>query len=114
MFVAFEWGNKEIEVQEITQEFVIEQIEDIQITPPEEQAPPPEPVVEDAPVNVEELQIVDDDVEVADVVIASVDDAADKIQQVFTPPAPTQRSREEVADDHIFEYLEEAPEFQGV
>lgn len=112
VFVAFEWGNKEIEVQEITQDFVIEQIEDIQITPPEEQQLPPEPEI-DQPVVVENLQIVEDDVEVADVQIAAVDDAADRIQQVFTPPAPTQRSREEVADDHIFEYLEEMPEFPG-
>ncbi|MBR8703663.1 energy transducer TonB [Porphyromonas levii] len=112
VFVAFEWGNKEITVEEISQNVVLEEIEDIQITPEEEQAPPPEPEIQQEVV-VEELTIVEDDVKVADVQIASVDDAANKLQQTFTPPAPAQRSREEVADDHIFEYLEEMPEFPG-
>lgn len=112
IFVAFEWGNKEITVDEIQQDFVLEEIEDIQITPPDEEPLPPEPEIE-TPVVVENLQIVEDDVKVADVQIVSVDDAANKLQQTFTPPAPTQRAREEVADDHIFEYLEEMPEFPG-
>ncbi len=112
VFVAFEWGNKDIKVEDVSTDFVLEEIEDIQITPPEEEQLPPEPEIE-TPVDVENLQIVEDDVEVADVEIASVDDATNKLQQTFTPPAPTQRSREEVADDHIFEYLEEMPEFPG-
>lgn len=112
VFVAFEWGNKEIKVEEIEQDFVLEEIEDIQITPQEEQQPEPEPEPQQEVV-VEELTIVEDDVKVADVQIVSVDDAANKLQQTFTPPAPTQRSREEVAEDHIFEYLEEMPEFPG-
>ena len=112
VFVAFEWGNKDVVVAEDDRNFVIEEVEDIQITPQEEEPLPPEPEVE-TPVVVENLQIVEDDVKVADVTIASVDDAANKLQQTFTPPAPTQRGREEVADDHIFEYLEEMPEFPG-
>lgn len=112
VFVAFEWGKSEIEVEDLEQTVVLEEIEDIQITPPEENQPMPEPQV-DTPVNVEVLQIVEDDVEVADVQIAAVDDAADRIQQVFTPPTPSQRGREEVPDDHVFEYLEEMPEFPG-
>ncbi|MDD7437513.1 MAG: TonB family protein [Bacteroidales bacterium] len=112
VFVAFEWGNKEITVGEISTDFVIEEIEDIQITPQDEQQPLPEPEIQQEVV-VEELTIVEDDVKVADVQIVSVDDAANKLQQTFTPPAPTQRSREEVAEDHIFEYLEEMPEFPG-
>lgn len=113
IFVAFEWGNRDIKIEEIEQTYVIEEVEDIQITPPEETPPPPPP----APVEevvVEVLQIVEDDVEVADVTIASVDDAADKVARDFTPPAPSQVGRkEEVADDHIFEFLEEMPEFPG-
>ncbi len=112
VFVAFEWGNKDVVVAEDDRNFVIEEVEDIQITPQEEEPLPPEPEVE-TPVVVENLQIVEDDVKVADVTIASVDDAANKLQQTFTPPAPTQRAREEVAEDHIFEYLEEMPEFPG-
>ena len=112
VFVAFEWGNKDIKVEQIDTDFVLEEIEDIQITPPDEEPLPPEPEIE-TPVVVENLQIVEDDVKVAEVEIASVDDAANKLQQTFTPPAPSQRGREEVADDHIFEYLEEMPEFPG-
>lgn len=113
IFVAFEWGNRDIQIEEIEQTYVIEEVEDIQITPPDETPPPPPP----APVEevvVEVLQIVEDDVEVADVTIASVDDAADKVARDFAPPAPSQVGRkEEVADDHIFEFLEEMPEFPG-
>ncbi|MDN4754339.1 energy transducer TonB [Porphyromonadaceae bacterium W3.11] len=112
VFVAFEWGKSDITIQDIEQDVVLEDIEDIEITPPEENEPLPEPEP-DTPVNVEVLQIVEDDVEVADVQIASVDDAADKVQQVFTPPAPSQRGREEIPEDHVFEYLEEMPEFPG-
>ncbi len=113
IFVAFEWGNRDIKIEEIESNMVIEEIEDIQITPPDEDTPPPPPP-EEAPVNVEVLQIVEDDVEVADVEIASVDDSFDKLQQKFTPPAPTQRGRaEQVQEDTIFEFLEEMPEFPG-
>ena len=114
IFVAFEWGNREIEVQDIQDNSVVEEIEDIQITPPEEDTPPPPPP-EEAPVNVEVLQIVEDDVKVADVELASVDDSFDKLQQTFTPPAPTQRGRaeEKVEDDTVFEFLEEPAEFPG-
>lgn len=114
IFVAFEWGNRDIEIQDIQSNAVVEEIEDIQITPPDEDTPPPPPP-EEAPVNVEVLQIVEDDVKVADVQIASVDDSFNKLQQTFTPPAPAQRGREEekVADDTIFEFLEEQAVFPG-
>lgn len=112
IFVAFEWGNKEIKVSDIQTKQVIEEIEDIQITPQEENTPPPP--APDQPVVVEQIQVVEDNVEVANVEIASVDDAFDKLQNTFTPPAPVQRSQEEVAEDtQIFEFLEEMPEFPG-
>lgn len=113
VFVAFEWGNKDIKVEELTRDFVLEEIEDIQITPPEEQTPPPEPEIE-TPIAPDNLTIVENDVKVADVEFVAVDDDLNKLQKTFTPPAPMQQSRrEEVADDHIFEYLEEMPEFPG-
>lgn len=112
LFVAFNWGKSNFEKKEIVQDQVIEEIEDIQITPPEENTPPPPPP--EQPVVVETLQIVEDDVEVADVEIVSVDDDPSKLQQTFTPPAPSQRGREEVVEDNtIFEFLEEMPEFPG-
>lgn len=113
VFVAFEWGTHDMEVEEIEQTAIIEEVEDIMITPPEE-TPPPPPEPEEAPVNVEILQVVEDDVEVADVEIASVDDAFDKLQQTFTPPAPAQQARvQEEVEDEIFEFLEEMPQFPG-
>lgn len=112
VFVAFEWGNRDIKVTEIETEQVIEEIEDIQITPPEENTPPPPPP--EQPVVVEQIQVVEDNVEVADVQITSVDDAFDKLQNTFTAPAPSQRGREEVVEDNtVFEFLEEMPEFPG-
>lgn len=112
LFVAFEWGNRKITVSDLQTEQVIEEIEDIQITPPDEDTPPPPPP--EQPVVVEQIQVVEDDVKVADVEIASVDDAFDKLQNTFTPPAPSQRGREEaVEDNQIFEFLEEMPEFPG-
>lgn len=112
IFVAFEWGNRDIEVGSIEIQQVIEEIEEVQITPPDENTPPPPPP--DQPVVVEQIQVVEDDVEVADVEITSVDDAFDKLQNTFTPPAPSQRGREEVVEDNtVFEFLEEMPEFPG-
>lgn len=114
VFVAFEWGTHDVKVDEVETDAVIEEVEDIMITPPDE-TPPPPPEPEEAPVNVEILQVVEDDVEVADVEIASVDDSFDKLQQTFTPPAPAQQGRkqEKVEEEQIFEFLEEMPEFPG-
>lgn len=112
IFVAFEWGNREIKVSDAQSDQVIEEIEDIQITPQDENTPPPPPP--EQPVVVEQIQVVEDNVKVADVEITSVDDAFDKLQNTFTPPAPDQRGREEVVEDNqIFEFLEEMPEFPG-
>ena len=113
IFVAFEWGNREIKVSEIETNQVIEEVEDIEITQQDQNTPPPPPPPA-AEVTPEEIKIVDDNVETADVTMVSVDDALNKMQTSFTPPAPVQRREEEEASENqIFEFLEEVPEFPG-
>ena len=44
VFVAFEWGTHDVKVDDVQSDAVIEEVEDIMITPPDETPPhPPSP-----------------------------------------------------------------------
>ncbi len=112
VFAAFEWGNQEITIKELADNTVIEEVEDIEVTPPDENTPPPPPPP--APAIVEEIVEVEDDVKVDDIEILSADDDENKKQVTFAPPsAGDGRAEESVDDNQIFDFLEEMPEFPG-
>ena len=112
VFTAFEWGKREITFQDISTDQVVEEVEDIQVTPPEENTPPPPPPP--APAIVEQIVEVEDDVKVNDFEILSVDDSEKTKQVTFAPPSSgTGRAEETVDDNKVFDFLEEMPEFPG-
>lgn len=112
VFTAFELGQKEIKFQDISSNQVVEEIENIEITPPDDnQAPPPPPPP--APAIAEEINVVENDVNIEQVEIISTDDNENKQQAIFAPPSAGTGRAETVQDDQIFDFLEEMPEFPG-
>ena len=108
MFVGFEWSDREITI--VQDEGVADVIaeEEIEITRPEDTPPPPPP----APAIAEELNVVEDDVKLDDVEIASSEDDATAAQQeAYVPPAVVEE--EEESEQQIFTVVEKMPEFPG-
>lgn len=111
MFVGFEWSNREITI--VQDEGVADVIaeEEIEITRPED-TPPPPPPPPPAPAIAEELNVVEDDVKLDDVEIASSEDDATAAQQeAYVPPAVVEE--EEESEQQIFTVVEKMPEFPG-
>lgn len=110
LFVGFEWGNREIKIAKASEgvaDIVAEQ--EIEITRPEKTPPPPPPP---APVVTEVLNVVEDNVEVADEVIVSSEDDANQAQvEAYIPPVVEEE--EEEAGQQIFTVVEKMPEFPG-
>ena len=111
MFVGFEWSDREITI--VQDEGVADVIaeEEIEITRPED-TPPPPPPPPPAPAIAEELNVVEDDVKLDDVEIASSEDDATAAQQeAYVPPAVVEE--EEESEQQIFTVVEKMPEFTG-
>ena len=111
MFVGFEWSDREITI--VQDEGVADVIaeEEIDITSPED-TPPPPPPPPPAPAIAEELNVVEDDVKLDDVEIASSEDDATAAQQeAYVPPAVVEE--EEESEQQIFTVVEKMPEFPG-
>ena len=111
MFVGFEWSDREITI--VQDEGVADGIaeEEIEITRPED-TPPPPPPPPPAPAIAEELNVVEDDVKLDDVEIASSEDDATAAQQeAYVPPAVVEE--EEESEQQIFTVVEKMPEFPG-
>ncbi len=109
-YVAFEWTDKDIEKYEqaVSQEVMFEE-EMIEQTVQEEQnTPPPPPPA--APEVIEEIQIVDDDVETADISINSEDDQT-QAQEVIQ--APVEMPEEDPEENIVFVVAEKMPSFPG-
>lgn len=110
MFVAFEWSerDKQIDMSGQVQDIVAEE-EMIPITEQQTTPPPPPPPQEVQKVE-EVLKIVENDVQVEDAQIMSSEDdnTAVEIKTVAPPPV-----EEEVKEEEIFQVVEEMPEFPG-
>ena len=110
MFVAFEWSerDKQIDTSQTVADVVFEEEIEIPITEqPEEVTPPPAPV--EAPAIVETLTIVDDDMDVESTQIASSEETGQAVEISYV--APTVEEEEEVIEEEIFEVVEQMPEF---
>lgn len=113
LFIAFEWTN-------VTRKYVntgvgdaiMEEEEEIvmtvQNTPPPPPPPPPMPDV------IEQLTVVEDDVEVAEVEMQSTEDDANTTVEVIQQTVETGPAEEEEAEaNQIFTVVEQEPEFPG-
>ncbi|MDD3077711.1 MAG: energy transducer TonB [Paludibacter sp.] len=108
IYIAFEWTEKEIKVYEqvdngLAAEEEIEIIQTAEVVPP----PPPPP----APDIVEEINVVDNDVEVASVDINTEDDK-DKAVDIAPVTSGTGPIVEE-EDNVVFQVVEKMPSFPG-
>lgn len=111
LFVGFEWSNSDITIAKDDGVADIIAEEEVEITRQENTPPPPPPPP--PPAAAEILSIVDDNVKLDDVDIASTEDNAAAAQtQTYVPPAVVQEEEEESAQQ-IFTVVEEMPEFPG-
>ncbi len=112
LFVSFEWSSTDVMVvsaQDQVQDIIAE--EEIEITRQENTPPPPPPPP--APAVAEVLTVVDDDVELDDVEIASSEDDASTAQvETYVAPVVDEEEEEESAQQ-IFTVVEKQPEFPG-
>lgn len=109
-YVAFEWTDRDVEKYDVavSQDVIFEE-EMIEQTVQEEQnTPPPPPPA--APDVIEEIQIVDDDVETADITISSEDDQT-QAQEVIQ--APIEMPEEDSEENIVFVVAEKMPSFPG-
>lgn len=110
LFVGFEWSDREITIAKSEGVADIIAEEEVEITRPEDTPPPPPPPP--APAVAEVLTVVEDDVKLDDVDIASTEDDASSAQvEAYTPPAVVEE--EEESSQQIFTVVETMPEFPG-
>lgn len=113
LFIAFEWTNVTRHSSNLgfNDAFVEEEEEivmTVQNTPPPPPPPPPMPDV------IEQLTVVEDDVEVAEVEMQSAEDDANVEIQVMEQVVETGPTDEEEAEaNQIFTVVEQEPEFPG-
>jgi protein TonB len=110
LFVGFEWGEEDIQVATDSGISNIMDEEEIDITVQNEPPPPPpEPEVIKEP---DILDIVEDEVEVENIQIASSEDDMSQAQ-VDTYVAPVEEEEEEADENYVFLTVEKMPEFPG-
>lgn len=106
-FIALEWTKHEVTIYE-TVSFEIEEEEEIEIVTTAEELPPPPPP--EVPEVVEVLNVVEDDVETAEIVIDTEDDK-DKQVVIQAPIQPAETAEEET--EVVFMVVETMPSFPG-
>ena len=106
MFIAFEWTKRDIKIdtsQALTDLYFEEEM--VPITEQEEKVAPPPPEV--ATIN-ETLEIVADDADVEETVIASSEETGQAVEVKYVPVTVVE---EEPEEQTIFEVVEQMPEF---
>ena len=106
MFIAFEWTKRDIKIdtsQALTDLYFEEEM--VPITEQEEKVAPTPPEV--APIN-ETLEIVADDADVEETVIASSEETGKAVEVKYVPVTVVE---EEPEEQTIFEVVEQMPEF---
>jgi protein TonB len=110
LFVGFEWGEEDIQIATDSGMGVVIDEEEIEMTIQNEPPPPPpEPEVIKEP---DILEIVEDEVEVENIQIASSEDDMSQAQ-LDTYVAPIEEEEEEVDENFVFVTVEKMPVFPG-
>ena len=119
LFVGFEWGTTELEIDAKEGVADIFAEEEIEITTQQEEvnAPPPPPTAPpQMEVAAEVLTIVEDNVDVGNQTLMSSEDTQREAQtQTYVPPTVMTAVvvEEEISEQQIFEVVEDWPEFPG-
>lgn len=119
LFVGFEWGTKDLKINANEGIADILAEEEIEITTQDDAnvpPPPPPPPPQQQEVAAEVLTIVEDNVDVGNQTLMSSEDTQREAQtQTYVPPAVMTAVvvEEEQSEQHIFEIVEEMPEFPG-
>jgi protein TonB len=111
LFVGFEWGEEDLQVASDSGMNAVIDEEEIDMTVQNEPPPPPPPepeVVREPDI----LDIVEDEVQVEAIQIASSEDDMSQAQK-DTYVAPVEEEEEEVDDNFVFVTVEKMPEFPG-
>lgn len=108
MFVAFEWTERDrvIDTSQAVTDLVFED-EMVPVTMPEEIVAPPPP---ETPAVAEVLEVVEDDADVQETVIASSEETGERVEVKYVPVEVVE---EEPEENTIFEVVENMPEFPG-
>jgi protein TonB len=111
LFVGFEWGEEDLQVATDSGLSTVIDEEEIEMTVQNEPPPPPPPepeVIKEPDI----LDIVEDEVKVENIQIASSEDDMSQAQKdVYVPPA--EEEEEEVDENFVFMTVERMPEFPG-
>jgi len=113
LFVGFEWGEKDVQINIDTGIVAIVQEEEIEATIQNETPPPPppEPEVIKTP---EIINIVEDNVQVAETEFLTSEGDANAIQEAtYVASAAVVDDEEEVEENYVFVTVEKMPEFPG-
>lgn len=111
LFVAFEWTERDIKIdtsQAIADIFIEEEM--IPITEQQEEVKPETPPPAAPPAIAEVLNIVDDNADVEETVIATTEDTGQQVEIKFVP---VEEEEEEAEEAVIFDIVEKMPEFPG-
>lgn len=109
LYIGFEWTQHEVTIYEDTSTAVIEE-EEIEIIQTAEVLPPPPPP--DVPEVIEILNVVEDDVETAEIEI-DTEDEKDKSVVIQAPVSSSGTVSEEEGSEVVFVVVESMPSFPG-
>lgn len=109
LFVAFEWADV-VKIYDISSDLDLNVEEQMMEQTFQEETPPPPPPAE-IPDVIEEIKVVDDKTETADVDFSS-DDDKDKAQEVIQAPVVKPADPED-DENYVFQVVEKQPEFPG-
>lgn len=113
LFIAFEWTNATYRKSTLgMNDAVIEEEEEIVMTVQNNTPPPPPPPP--MPDVIEQLTVVEDDVEVAEIEMQSAEDDANTVVEIVQAVEDSGPTEEEDAEaNQIFTVVEQAPEYPG-
>ena len=112
LFIAFEWTNATYRKVNLgASSAVFEEEEEMQITV--QNTPPPPPPPPPMPDVIEQLTVVEDDVEVAEIEMQSAEDDANTVVEIVQAVEEAPVEEEEAEANTIFTVVEDEPEFPG-
>jgi len=112
LFVGFEWGEKDLEINLVSGIAAIIEEEEIEATEQLNEPPPPVPEPEVAQI-AEIINLVEDNIQVESFAFTSEDDATHAQTETYVAPVAAAIEEEEIDDNYVFVTVEKHPQFPG-